>query len=222
MIKRTLLAAAIFSALPAYAGLTSITAGYDFTDYSGDHGNRNLAYAELVAKVENATLLFNLSQGRRDYETENFNATRDINLALLPKTLFTTGYRYTKYYDDVEVDAWQGGVSLYTGPVITSYRYTHYDSSDAGGSYSNMISVRLNDPRGTGYTQLWLSRGTGAYTYDWTPETRYGSMKSVSLQRIQPLTEQLNLGLTAGKVWYDTPTDDYNGLQLAAHLTWKF
>ncbi len=70
MIKRTLLAAAIFSALPAYAGLTSITAGYDFTDYSGDHGNRNLAYAELVAKVENATLLFNLSQGRRDYETE--------------------------------------------------------------------------------------------------------------------------------------------------------
>ncbi|HRM41900.1 MAG TPA: hypothetical protein PLO11_18065, partial [Escherichia coli] len=23
-------------------------------------------------------------------------------------------------------------------------------------------------------------------------------------------------------VWYDTPTDDYNGLQLAAHLTWKF
>ncbi|WP_436409326.1 hypothetical protein, partial [Escherichia coli] len=23
--------------------------GYDFTDYSGDHGNRNLAYAELVA-----------------------------------------------------------------------------------------------------------------------------------------------------------------------------
>lgn len=63
MIKRTLLAAAIFSALPAYAGLTSITAGYDFTDYSGDHGNRNLAYAELVAKVENATLLFNLPRG---------------------------------------------------------------------------------------------------------------------------------------------------------------
>ncbi len=36
MIKRTLLAAAIFSALPAYAGLTSITAGYDFT---GDAAN---------------------------------------------------------------------------------------------------------------------------------------------------------------------------------------
>ncbi len=76
MIKHTLLVPFFFSALPAYAGLTSITAGYDFTDYSGEHGNRNLAYAELVAKVENATLLFNLSQGRRDYETEHFNATR--------------------------------------------------------------------------------------------------------------------------------------------------
>lgn len=63
MIKHTLLVPFFFSALPAYAGLTSITAGYDFTDYSGEHGNRNLAYAELVAKVENATLLFNLSQG---------------------------------------------------------------------------------------------------------------------------------------------------------------
>lgn len=51
MIKHTLLVP-FFSALPAYAGLTSITAGYDFTDYSGEHGNRNLAYAELVAKLK--------------------------------------------------------------------------------------------------------------------------------------------------------------------------
>ncbi len=141
-----------------------------------------------------------------------------ILTALLPKR-FSRPVIATLNITMMSKSMQQGGVSLYTGPVISSYRYTHYDSSDAGGSYSNMISVRLNDPRGTGYTQLWLSRGTGAYTYDWTPETRYGSMKSVSLQRIQPLTEQLNLGLTAGKVWYDTPTDDYNGLQLAAHLT---
>ncbi|SPX06244.1 outer membrane protein [Escherichia coli] len=48
MIKRTLLAAAIFSTLPAYAGLTSITAGYDFTDYSGDHGKA--AYHSILAR----------------------------------------------------------------------------------------------------------------------------------------------------------------------------
>lgn len=257
MMKRALFAASVFSTLPAYAGLKSITAGYDFTDYSGSHGTRNLTYTEMIADVERATLLLNLSQGRRDYGTELFNATRgqgavwykwndwlttrtgiafadntpvfarqdfrqDINLNLLPKTAFTTGYRYTKYYDDVEVNAWQGGISIYTGPVITNYRYTYYDSSYTGGSYSNMISFRLKDSYGDGHTQLWLSRGTRSYMYDWSPETLNGSMKSVSLQRIQPLTSQLNLGLTVGKVWYDTPTYDYNGLQLAAHLSWKF
>ena len=39
----------------------------------------------------------------------------------------------------------KGGVSLYTGPVITSYRYTHYDSSDAGGSY--LLCVPLSGQR---------------------------------------------------------------------------
>ncbi|WP_213134213.1 YaiO family outer membrane beta-barrel protein [Citrobacter sp. FP75] len=257
MIKQALLAAGIFSTLPAYAGLKSITAGYDFIDYSGNHGTRNVAYAEMVANVDRSTLLLNISQGKRDYETERFNATRgqgavwykwnnwlttrtgiafadntpvfarqdfrqDINLNLLPKSVFSTGYRYTKYYDDAEVNAWQGGIGLYVGQLIANYRYTHYDSSHTGGSYSNMISFRLKDSRGDGYTQLWLSRGTGAYIYDWSPETLSGSMKSISLQRIQPLTAQLNLGLTAGKRWYDTPTNEYSGLQFAAQISWKF
>lgn len=141
MIKRTLLAAVIFSVLFVYVGLIFIIAGYDFIDYFGDYGNRNLAYVELVAKVENVTLFFNFFQGRRDYEIEYFNVIRgqgavwykwnnwliirtgivfadntsvfvrqdfrqDINLVLLLKTFFTIGYRYIKYYDDVEVDVW--------------------------------------------------------------------------------------------------------------------
>lgn len=257
MRKQVFLMISIFSSLPAYAGVTSITTGYDFIDYSGNHGKRNIAYAEMVANIERSTLLLNISQGQRDYGTERFNATRaqssvwykwnnwlttrtgiafadnspvfarqdfrqDINLRLLPKTVFTTGYRYTKYYDDAEVNAWQGGISLYVGQFIASYRYTHYDSSHTGGSYNNMVSLRLKDSRGDGYTQLWLSRGTGAYVYDWSPETLNGSMKNISLQRIQPLTEHLNLGLTAGKSLYDTPVSEYSGLQLAAHLSWKF
>lgn len=85
-----------------------------------------------------------------------------------------------------------------------------------------MVSIRLKDLHGRGYTQLWLSRGTGAYNYDWSPETLYGSMKSVSLQRIQPLADSLNLGLTVGKSWHYTPTRDYHGLQLSSNLSWKF
>ena len=57
---------------------TSITAGYDFTALIilAIMANRNLAYAELVAKVENATLLLIFSQGVVIMKLEHFNATR--------------------------------------------------------------------------------------------------------------------------------------------------
>ncbi|OPW90961.1 YaiO family outer membrane beta-barrel protein [Citrobacter sp. A316] len=257
MKKPVLFALGILSSLPVYAELKSITTGYDFIDYSSKHGSKNITYAEMIANIEKATLLLNISRGQRDYDTERFTATRgqgavwyrwnnwlttrtgigfaenspvfaqqdfrqDINLNLLPKSSFTTGYRYTKYYDDVEVNALQGGIIYYIGPFITSYRYTHYDSSRTGSSYSNMISIRFKDSYDSGYTQLWISRGTGAYIYDWSPETQHGSMKNISLQRIQPLTKKMNLGVTAGKIWYETPIHDYSGLQLAAQLSWKF
>ncbi|EFU2982417.1 YaiO family outer membrane beta-barrel protein [Escherichia coli] len=257
MRKQVFLVVSIFSSLPAYAGVTSITSGYDFIDYSGNHGKRHIAYAEMVANIERSTLLLNISQGQRDYGTERFNAMRgqssvwykwnnwlttrtgiafadntpvfalkdfrqEINLKILPKAVFTTGYRYTKYFDEAEVNAWQGGISLYICQLIANYRYTHYDSSHTGGCYNNMVSIRLKDSYGDGYAQLWLSRGTGAYVYDWSPETLNGNMRSISLQRIQPITEYLNLGLTTGKNWYDTPTSEYSGLQLTASLSWKF
>ncbi|WP_045449959.1 YaiO family outer membrane beta-barrel protein [Citrobacter sp. S-77] len=254
---KALLISIIFINLPAYANLTSLTAGYNFTNYSKEHGKLNLTYTEIIAKDEGTTFLLNLSQGHRDYKDKNFDATRgqgafwykwnnwlttrtglafadntpvfarqdfrqDFNLNLLSKTLFTTGYRYSKYYDDVELNALQGGVSLYVGSIIASYRYTYYDSSDVGGSYSNTLSLRLNSSHSGSYTQLWLSRGTGAYMYDWSSETLYGSVKSISVQRIQPITEKIHLGLTVGKSWYHTPTFNYNRLLLASHFTWKF
>ncbi len=146
---------------------------------------------------------------------------RILTLALLPKTLSRPVIATLNITMMSKSMPGKAAYHSILGPVITSYRYTHYDSSDAGSSYSNMISVRLKDPRGA-YTQLWLSRGTGAYTYDWTPETRYGSMKSISLQRIQPLTEQLNLGLTAGKVWFNTQPMIITVCNLQPNSIWKF
>ncbi|ENA3613768.1 hypothetical protein ABGM65_005138, partial [Escherichia coli] len=59
MIKNAIFASSILFTFPIYAEVTSVTVGYNFVDFSGEYGNRNLAYAELVAKIENATLLFN-------------------------------------------------------------------------------------------------------------------------------------------------------------------
>lgn len=147
---------------------------------------------------------------------------QDISLKVIPRTLLTLGYRYATYFDDTDVNAWSGGLALYTGPLITSWRYTHYDTVGIGSSYSHIVSLRLNDSKGSGNTQLWLSKGTGAYTYEWDPETRKGKLKSISLRRVQPLTEALSLGLTVGKQWYDTPIDSYHSLQGMADITWRF
>ncbi len=151
MIKRTLLAAAIFSALPAYAGLTSITAGYDFTDYSGDHGNRNLAYAELVAKVENATLLFNLSQGRRDYETEHFNATRGQGAVWYKWNNWLTTRTGIAFADNTPVFAprifvriltWPCCQKRFSRPVIATLNITMMSKSMPGKAAYHSILAR--------------------------------------------------------------------------------
>lgn len=259
-MKRILFASTVLAAvsLPAAAADFTLSAGYDFTDYSGEHGTRNVMFSELKTKLDNGAAVFNISEGTRDYgHGESWDAFRgratvwynwnqwlssktgiaiaentpvfarqdvqqDVSLKLLPKTLFTFGYRYANYFGDTDVDAFSGGVSLYTGPFVTTWRYTHYDTEDAGGSYSHVVSLRMNDWKGKGNTQLWLSRGTGAYTYDWAPDTRKGTLKSVSLRRNQPLTEQLILGLTLGKQWYDTPVDNYHSLQAVADINWQF
>ncbi|EAM2857313.1 YaiO family outer membrane beta-barrel protein [Salmonella enterica] len=147
---------------------------------------------------------------------------QDLSFKLIHNLLFTTGYRYANYFGDTDVNSFSGKISLYTGPVISSWRYTHYNTQGKGGSYSNIISFQLNDLNGKGNTQLWLSRGTGAYTYDWLSETHKGTLESISLRRIQPLTDRLNLGVTLGKQWYNTPIDNYSNLQVAADFIFAF
>lgn len=248
------------ASIPSVAVATdmSMRAGYDFIDYSGEHGTRKSIFSELKTNIDNGVAVFNLSEGRRNYGNgDSWNALRghttvwynwnqwlstktalsisentpvfsrrdaqqDVSIKVIPKTVFTLGYRYANYFGNTDVNAFSGGISLYTGPFITSWRYTHYDTEDSGGSYSHIVSVRINDMNGKGNTQLWMSRGTGAYTYDWSPDTKRGTLKSISLRRNQPLTEVLTIGLTLGKQWYDTPVSSYHSQQVLTDITWQF
>lgn len=145
----------------------------------------------------------------------------DFNLKLVKNMVLTLGGRHAQYYGNTEVNSWSAGGSIYSGPLITTYRYTRYDTVGVDNSYSHLLTVRLKDNYGKGSTQFWASTGTGAYTYDWTPETRKGKLHSLSLKRIQPLTEQFAFGLVLGKQWFDTPTSNYSGLQGIISLEWR-
>lgn len=121
-----------------------------------------------------------------------------------------------------EVNAWSGGGTLYAGPFISSYRYTRYHTVGAGESESHLLSVRLKDGKRKGYTQVFACTGTGAYTYDWTPETRHGKLHSLSVKRSQPLTERLRLDMVLGKQWFETPVSDYSGINIHSGVVWFF
>lgn len=146
----------------------------------------------------------------------------DFNLKLLKGTVLTVGGRHAIYYNNTEVNAFSAGGAWYTGPVILTYRYTTYDSIGAGGSYSHLASIRLKDSQGLGYTQFFASTGTGAYTYDWSPTVRSGKLHSLILKRVQPLTENVDLNLVAGKQWFETPVTSYSGLNVQLAVTWRW
>lgn len=243
---------------PLHAELTSLTAGYDFNDYSGSHGSRNMLFAEIKNTLDKGALVVNLSEGEREYAAgERYHSVRgraslwhrwndrlstrssialaedtpvfarqdlqqDITLKVLKPLLVTGGYRTARYYGGVDVDAWSAGLTYYAGPTITNWRYTWYDSHGAGDSYSHVVSLKLNDAAGKGSTQMWFAWGSGAYNYDWAPESYTGTTQSVSLRRVQPLNAHWVLGITLGKQWYDMPLENYTGVNAALDLTWIF
>lgn len=258
-MRRIALATAIITiCAPLHAELTSLTAGYDFNDYSGTHGSRQMRFAEIKNTLDKGALVMNLSDGEREYNgDERYHSIRgraslwyrwngwlstrssitlaedtpvfarqdvqqDVTVKVLKPLLITGGYRTARYYGGVDVDAWSAGLTWYAGPTITNWRYTWYDSHGAGDSYSHVVSLRLNDATGKGSTQVWVAWGSGAYNYDWAPERYTGTTQSVSLRRMQPLSEHWALGMTLGKQWYDMPLENYHGLNAALDLTWTF
>lgn len=68
-MKKILIASIILTSISASAKASdvSLNAGYDYINYSGDHGKRNVSFIELRNKLENGNAVFNLSHGERDY-----------------------------------------------------------------------------------------------------------------------------------------------------------
>lgn len=146
----------------------------------------------------------------------------DVNLKPVKGAVLTLGGRHAQYYAGTEVNGWSAGGTLYHGPVILNYRYTGYETAGAGNSHSHLVSARLKDSAGRGYTQLYAGTGTGAYTYDWSPVVRNGKLHSLSLKRAQPLTERLSLDLVVAKQWFDTPVSSYSGINGQVAVAWSW
>jgi len=234
------------STATANAAETTVNGTVEYTDFSGDFGNRVVGELIGSAKWDATTIVFDLAHGRREYADEDFSGTRvgadiyhdwserlytktsvslatnsplfprhqlkqDVNLKFGSNLVASVGIGHNRYYGGRDALIWTAGGTYYFKGGFVSYRYSGYDVEDLGNTHGHLASVRINDARGRGETQLWVGTGTSVHEFEVLPTLSKGRTTGVSLRRVQPITDKLALDLTVGRRWYDIGGADYHG-----------
>ena len=175
----------ILLCFPAYSAPASAQIWHEYTDFSGEYGKRNVTNLEPDSQFHDVALITDFATGERRYDNG--------------KTFHGNKGRMALNYDR-------------TPQIYTRYQYTRYYNAGTGQSYSHVTSLKINDEKGSGSTQLWFEAGTGAYTLTGCPGGRSGKLYSLALKRSQPLMEDFIINASAGKQWYDTPVSSFSGI----------
>ncbi len=247
---------ALAVATPANATESTVEATLEYTDFTGDFGEREVGTLQYDMDFGDTTVVLTGSQGRREFEDSTFHATRgsvavyhdwtdwfstrtsaavatddpvfptlefaqDLNFEVAPNLVLLAGGKYTRYFGDRDAWSWSGGATYYFRGGFVSYRYTGYDVEGLGNTHGHLASLRLNDPRGRGFTQFWLGAGTAVQEYEALPDVFEGDYRSVAVRRVQPLTDSLALNVAASHAWYDTGLIDYEGTTVRLGLSFS-
>jgi len=138
-------------------------------------------------------------------------------------TTLQLGLRTAEYYGGQTVNAYSLGASQYWGSLIASYRFTHYDPDKKKSNNGHLLSVRLNDATGHGHTQAWLSYSKTLHSYDWLPnQTGEGENKGIAIERVQPITEDMEIKALVGRDRIKTPVNDYNATKGRLGLNYRW
>lgn len=138
-------------------------------------------------------------------------AATDFNYKLLPNAVATVGAKYARYHQGRDVLSWSAGASVYFKGGLATYRFTAFDADKDGNGTGHLATLRLKDGRGAGYTQLWAGTGSSLHDADIFLAGNKGKYRSLSLQRVQPITGPVAISLSAGRSWFDTPANNYRG-----------
>ena len=150
--------------------------------------------------------------------------SQDISYKLGGGLVATIGGKFASYGNRNDVATWSAGAAYYLREATFSYRYSLLASRRFGRSQAHLASVRVNDPGGSGSTQLWVGHGTSLFEVN-LPRSANGRFTSVALQRSQPIAGGLALNIGVNRAWYRTPTGDYTGTGVVAGLSfadWPF
>lgn len=176
-------------------------------------------YQNWSPRVSTRTALF-VSEGKQVFA--KFDAAQDATFGIAKKVTATVGARWAEYANGDKVLFISGGARKYFKGGSLAYRATFTRPNGRDGYLAHLGNLSLNDGRGRGKTQLWLSYGNSSIDRSQFEGDFNGHDFGGTIRRVQPLDRKLDLVLLAGMTSYDNPAGRVwgrtLGLGLALHL----
>lgn len=198
---------------------------------SGSYGRREFSSVTFEAARASATLYHDWSDrfytrtsaaaATNDPVFATREVIQDLNFKIQPQTVLLAGGKYTRYFGGVDAISWTLGGTQYFKGGFVSYRYTGYDVEHVGNTHGHLVTLRVDDAKGPGNTQLWLGKGTSLHEQEFLPVISKGDVHSVAVKRIQPINSNLALELGLGHSWYDTGLAEYQGTTVRLGLSFS-
>ena len=179
-------------------------------------GLRGTIYQEWSPAFSTRTSLF---LAERSPVFAHIDVAQDLTVRVADRTTLTTGIRWAEYFGEQEVTFVSLGARRYFGGGSIAYKLTGTRVDGQDSFFGHLINLRLDDSRGEGNTQLWLSAGDSALTQ--FNDTPGASNRGFMLQRSQPLWNEVALVAAAGLSAYDSSGDRYTATSFRIGLAAK-
>lgn len=147
-----------------------------------------------------------------------YEVGQDLTVKVAENTTVTGGVKYARYYNDRDVMFYSLGARQYFRGGSVAYRATLVDPDNHESFVSHLANLTLNDPQGRGKTQMWLSAGGTALERQALDGDFTGTDYSGTLKRVQPLTKDLDVVVSAGLTSYDRPSERRLGSSIGVGL----
>ena len=180
-------------------------------------GTRRVGGAKATATALGAAVYHNWSE-RVSTRTQAFVAeqepvfahldfAQDVTVKVAKNTAITAGARWAEYFAGREVTFVSLGARQYFKGGSIAYRLTRVNPDNRSGYFGHLVNLSVNDARGKGKTQLWLSTGAASATRLQLESNLAGKDRALMVQRTQPLNDRLALIASAGVSSYGNPSN---------------
>lgn len=159
-------------------------------------------YHNWSSQVSTRTQIF---AGENKPVFAHFDVAQDLTVKVAKSTTATVGGRWARYFGGQDVNFLSLGARRYFKSGSIGYRLTRVKQEGQSAFFSHLLNFTINDGRGEGRTQVWLSTGAASLTR--TPiDSQFAQQDFGALiRRIQPLSRGVKLLASGGYSSYAQP-----------------